>query len=177
MKTEETRTMRASHLSILTLVVLLALPGAARAKGDGLEFEAELSGAQEVPGADTDAQESAKVEFEEDLSAVNVRLKVRDTEGEVTGAHFHCNRAGVNGPIAFGLFSPGPCDFDGQRTECTLTNEDLTDLANDCEDAVGQPVNNIAALAFAMRAGLIYINVHSTAFSAGETRGQLLPRD
>jgi len=42
---------------------------------------------------------------------------------------------------------------------------------------VGRPVSNIAALAFAMRDGLIYFNVHTTEFSSGEIRGQMLPED
>jgi hypothetical protein len=39
---------------------------------------------------------------------------------------------------------------------------------------VGRPVNNIAALAFAKRDGLIYVNLHTPTQPAGEVRGQLV---
>ncbi len=52
-------------------------------------------------------------------------------------------------------------------------------VRRDTASGIGRPVNNIAALALAMRDGLIYINVHTAAFGGGEIRGQLLedPRD
>jgi hypothetical protein len=46
----------------------------------------------------------------------------------------------------------------------------------DCPTPIGMPINNIASLAFAMRDGLIYANVHTVANSGGEARGQLLER-
>jgi hypothetical protein len=46
----------------------------------------------------------------------------------------------------------------------------------DCPALRGRPINNIASLAFAMRDGLIYANVHTVANTGGEVRGQLLER-
>ncbi len=172
--------------SLIVAVVALFLTAAgvqSWADDEALEFEAELTGAQEVTmpagGVDTDATGSCDVEFDEGLTKVRVRLRVRDTIGDVTRGHFHCGRPGQNGPIAFGLFDPGPCDFDDGRLSCTLTNADLTDVANACAGAgaVGRPVSNIAALLFSMRDGLVYCNVHTTTFPAGEVRGQMLPED
>ena len=88
-------------------------------------------------------------------------------------AHFHCARPGVTGPVAFGMVSPGPCMFDGTELRCTLTNADFSGA--DCIPGVGRPVNNIAALALAMRDGLVYANVHTSDNPPGEVRGQLLP--
>lgn len=123
-------------------------------------------------GRDTDAEGRIKAKFDKEFTKVEVNLRIKYLEGVFTAAHFHCGRAGQNGPVAFGLVSPGPLALDGKRVKGTLTNLDFT--GSDCMPVVGRPVNNIAALALAMRVGLIYINVHSTVFGPGEIRGQML---
>lgn len=165
-------------------LALVALGGASRADDDDddLEFEAELSGAQEVTnplgGVDTPARGKVDVDFDEGLTRAKVRLRVDDTLGNVVASHFHCGRAGQNGPVAWGLVSPGRCEFDDDgRLSCTLTNADLTDVSGNCVNAVGRPLSTIAALAFAMREGLVYCNVHTTRFGSGEIRGQMLSDD
>lgn len=146
--------------------------------GRGLRFAAALSGAQEANppgGVDTDATGRVTARFDNGLTAVLVTLRVRNPSSEVMRAHFHCARPGVNGPIAFGIVDPGPCVFDGNRVKrCVLTNADFAGA--DCTGPIGRPVNNIAALAFAMRDGLIYTNVHTVNFPGGEIRGQMLER-
>jgi len=173
--------MKRSLIAVVAALILAAAAAQSWADDETLEFEAELTGAQEVTtppgGVDTPAAGKCEVEFDQGLTRVRVRLRVRDTIGEVTRGHFHCGRPGQNGPIAFGLFDPGPCDFANGRLSCTLANADLTDVANACGTAVGRPVSNIAALLFSMRDGLVYCNVHTTQFPAGEIRGQMLPDD
>lgn len=142
------------------------------ASADGHVFEARLSGAQEVPDADTGAKGKIIVKFDQAFTKVSVDLRIKNLAGNFAAAHFHCNRPGVNGSVAFGLVNPGPLTFDGRRIRGTLTNADFT--GSDCAGAVGRPVNNIAALAFAMRDGLVYTNVHSSEFPGGEIRGQML---
>ncbi len=114
-----------------------------------------------------------KAKFDRALTEVDVKLKV-DGGSNVVAAHFHCARPGVPGPVAFGLFSPGPLLFDGEQAMGILTNADFTGA--DCVPIIGRPVNNIAALALAMRDGLIYINLHTTDNLPGEVRGQMLER-
>lgn len=138
-----------------------------------LRFAAQLSTAQEVPtpvaGLITEAQVEAK--FDKAFTRVDVKLRVRGGDN-VVAAHFHCARPGVAGPVVFGLFSPGPLVFDGERAKGSLTNADFTGA--NCVPLIGRPVPNIVALAFAMRDGLIYANVHTTNNPSGEVRGQLL---
>jgi hypothetical protein len=169
---------------IMSLTCLPALAIAGMAHADNLEFEASLSGAQEavfdgdvfIPGGtDTDATGRVKARFDKAFTAVRVSLRVNGLTGTFAAAHFHCGRPGQNGPVVFGFVNPGPLEFDGMRIRGTLTNADYTGA--DCLEVVGRPVNNIAALAFAMRDGLIYANVHSDLFQAGEIRGQMLDGD
>jgi len=140
--------------------------------GGGIKFQANLSGAQEVPGAAQVLIESAAInaEFEKDLSAVKVTLKIKGG-ANVAAAHFHCAPAGANGTVVVTLFSGGlgPVPFDGKIASGTLTNADVGSIS-----CIGRPVNNIASLASAMRDGLIYINVHTFDVLSGEVRGQML---
>ncbi|SEG00928.1 CHRD domain-containing protein [Nitrosomonas ureae] len=145
-----------------------------------LKFEANLSGAQEVTspagGVATDTAGTIEVEFDAALTRAQFRLAVRNGTG-ITQAHFHCASAGVNGPIVAFLFGPAdpPVDVGEGSVEVTLDNSDiLPPETPEAIEACGVPLNNIASLAFAMRAGKIYANVHSTTFPAGVIRGQLL---
>jgi hypothetical protein len=142
-----------------------------KGKGKGLTVQADLSGAQEVGSVGPGLIESARItaNFEKDLSAVKVRLRINGG-GNVVAAHFHCGRAGENGPVAVTLISssPGPVMFDGTDASGTLTNADV--VPGVCG---GRPLNNIASLAFAMRDGLIYTNVHTSDNPPGEVRGQM----
>ncbi len=169
------RNRNTTFLSLAALVVFLAAPSIAY--GGGLKFKANLSGAQVVTalagGVDTDTTAKIKVKFDDALTEVEVELNIKDGFG-ITSAHFHCARAGVNGPVPIGLFTPGPLGFDDTGAEGTLTNDDFN-TATDCA-GIERPVNNIAALAFAMRDGLIYAQVHNVTHPAGEVRGQLLEK-
>ena len=138
----------------------------------GLRFFAVMTGAQEVPPNTSQGTGRVEVRFDPGFTRASVRLEVRNLQSTATRAHFHCALPGANGPIAFGLFDPGDCLFDGRRTRCTLTNQDFTGA--DCTPNVGRPVSNVAALALAMRDGLIYANVHTPTFPGGEVRGQML---
>jgi hypothetical protein len=153
------------------------------AYADGPSFIGNLTGAQSavfdvddtfVPGGtSSEAIGRVKVQFNEALSTAFVVVRVRNLTGSFQAAHFHCARPGQNGPLAFGLVGPGPLAFDGERIVGRLTNLDFGGA--DCEPVIGRPVNNIAALALAMRDGLIYANVHTDMYPAGEARAQLLP--
>ncbi len=165
------RNRNTTFLSLAALVAFLAAPSIAY--GGGLKFEADLSGAQVVPEVTTVTTAKIKVKFDDALTEVEVELKIKDGFG-ITRAHFHCARAGVNGPVPIGLFAPGPLGFDDTGAEGTLTNDDF--LGTDCVGPIERPVNNIAALAFAMRDGLIYAQVHNITNPSGEVRGQLLEK-
>ena len=168
--------MKKLHVTAVIISSFLVFSVPAYGGGKGLKFEADLSTAQEVPtpGPGSITKADVKADFDKALTEVRVRLRV--TGGaNVVAAHFHCALPGEAGPVAFGLFSPGPLTFDGEEAKGTLTNADFSAGA-DCRPTVGRPVSNIAALAFAMRNGLIYANVHTTDNPPGEVRGQLLEK-
>ena len=166
--------MKKYYLTVGILVAVLAVVGMANADDEGLKFRANLSGAQEVPEVVTETTGRIRVEFNNALSEAEFRLVVRDGE-RVRVAHFHCQRPGLNGPVVIFLFSGPVTDVDGELARGTLTNAGFLPAGEaSCPGLIGRPVNNIASLAFAMRDGLIYANVHTDAHPGGEIRGQLI---
>jgi len=150
------------------LLSTIANPAAAA----GLKFSGGLSGDQQVPAVTTTATGKVTAKFDDGLTEVVVKISMTNISN-ITAAHFHCNLPGQNGSVAFSLI-PGPaaCAVVNNQISCTLTNADMT--PNTCASEVGREVNNIAALAFAMREGLIYANVHTMANTGGEIRGQMV---
>ncbi len=157
--------------TVVSLFFAFALCVSESAFANNDKFAATLSGAQEVPEVVTPATGKFKAKFNKGFTRVMVDLQIKRLVGSITGVHLHCARPGANGDVAFGLMNPGPLSFDGKRIRGTLTNADF--VVNDCSAGIGRPVNNIAALAFAMQDGLIYVNVHSDFSPSGEIRGQL----
>ena len=82
--------------------------------GEDLSFGAELSTDQEIPAPGPGLIEKSNVsaKFDQAFTEVDVRLKIAGGDN-VVAAHFHCALPGEIGPVAFGLFSPGPLVFDG----------------------------------------------------------------
>lgn len=169
--------MHRKLIRILLPVAAIIASSAVNANS-GLRCEAKLSGAQTTGNVETDASGKLVAKFDAAFTEVDVRLRVRGAP-DASRAHFHCARPGANGPIAFGLFAPGPLSFNGRVARGTLINEDFNGAECDVVDGnfVDRPVNNIAALAFAMRDGLVYINVHTPANPSGEIRGQMVCSD
>ena len=79
-----------------------------------MSFEAALTRAQSVPTPDGGLLTGAtvQVDFDDGLTQVRVRLRTQGGQN-VRAAHFHCALPGETGPVAFGLFSPGPLTFNG----------------------------------------------------------------
>ncbi len=165
-------------LLIATLMIgALALPGAAAAGSQVNNFEATLTGAEEVPANASAAVGEAEFELSEDGNSLRFRLEVEDIQNAFMG-HIHCGPKGVNGPIVVWLF-PRPASTTGPRLsgefefEGTVTQKDLVPNKT-CKP---KAVEKFADLVSALRAGNAYANVHTNALPAGEIRGQILGED
>jgi hypothetical protein len=137
----------------------------------GFVFSGYAIGDQEVPPSGSQAFAEVFVVFEQSLGEAQVLLKLHGVNSPVFGAHFHCARPGQNGPVAFGLLNPGPLYAISGEASVTITN---AEAVGDCTGVIGRPVSNIAALYFAMKDGLIYLNVHTTNHPPGEVRAQMI---
>jgi hypothetical protein len=126
-----------------------------------------LSGTQEVqtPAVVSAATGSATFQLDNSQSAITVNLATSGLTN-VTASHIHFGKPGANGGIMFSIFA-APATFTSPLTK-TLTVADFTPV----------PAAGIATVADAVNAilsGNAYINVHTSAFTGGEIRGQIGP--
>ena len=89
-------------------------------------------------------------------------------------AHFHLAPAGENGPVIASLI-PAGTDLDAPRIQQRLSRALVGRLTaqNLTGPLSGQPLN---VLAEEIRAGNVYVNIHTSGNPDGELRGQLTAR-
>jgi hypothetical protein len=168
------------RIAWLTMAAVIAVAGTALATNDGFSRIREvLSGYEEVTltlstegkGTFTAAVGKDKIEY---------TLRYSDLEGTVTQAHIHLGARGLNGGISAFLCSNlgnGPAGTQGCPTPAGTVRGTIGP-----EDVIGPGGQGIAAGEFAellaaMRAGVTYVNVHSTLYPGGEIRAQISADD
>jgi hypothetical protein len=132
-------------LAAATLIAGLLAAGATFAA----DIKVKLSGGQEVPPVETQAAGSGTITVNDDKS---VSGSVTTTGIKATAAHIHEAAAGKNGPVAIPL-----------------------EKKSDNEFAVPAGAKLSDAQYKALKAGNLYVNVHSDAHKNGEIRAQLKP--
>lgn len=143
--------------------------GPAMAEASG-QFIAHLTGDEEVPPVDNQAQGQATFRLSADGSEIRYRLIVANIE-DVMMAHIHRAPAGENGPVVVWLYPDAPPPqlidgrFNGVLATGVITEEDLTGPLG--EDGTMEDLVEL------MRSGEAYVNVHTTANPGGEVRGQI----
>ncbi len=140
---------------LLAAVAIVALAGCAGMKssmpdwmpGSGA-MKVSLSGAEEVPAASTQAKGSGSFRVAED-GTITGSVTTEGIQG--TMAHIHQASKGQNGPVIVPLTKNGD-------TYSVPEGKKLT-----------------AAQIDALKAGNLYVNVHSDKYKGGELRAQLQP--
>jgi hypothetical protein len=157
---------------VMTAAVLLAVPGSARAG-----FEAALDGAQADAGMGTGSTATGGATLTLNAAgtalAYTITLVGLDLDGtqtvdpadDVTALHFHNAPPGANGAVVFGLIGPN------HDTDDLVINPAAGTLTGIWEET---DVNPLSPLLEDLNAGNLYLNVHTTGFSGGEIRGQVL---
>ena len=153
-------------VAVIAALVIGAIPAFA---GNSRTFGTHLSGDQEVPAVDTDAQGQAIFKVAKDGESISYKLIVANID-EVLMAHIHVAPAGTNGGIVVWLYPDGPPPqlipgrSDGVLAQGVITADDLVGALE------GQ---GLEALIAEMEAGNTYVNVHTTTNGGGEVRGQI----
>lgn len=155
-------------LALAALVTIPALGGPPAQSN----FRAHLSGGNEVPAVDTNAQGQVTFQLSDDETSLDFRLMATNIL-EVSQAHIHCGVPGVNGPVVvflYGFIAPVEGErFVGVLSEGTATAANLIPTsAAACPGGIA----NFEQLIAKMRAGQTYTNVHTLDNPGGEIRGQ-----
>ncbi len=166
--------------ALLLGVVAVVVSGAsalAKGRDGGVTFRADLNGYNEIVGAPGPGTGSvstgARGTFVATLRGdrLDFTLTYSGIEGgTVTQAHPHFAQDHVGGDI-FGFLCGGPkpaCPTPSGTVQGTWTSADILGPAGQ-----GVEAGAFAKFVRALRAGAVYVNVHSTRFPEGEIRGQV----
>jgi len=136
-------------VSFLKRTAAVAVLAAAFGVANAEDISVKLTGAEEVPPVETKATATGKINVAADKS-VTGSIKTTGIAG--TAAHIHQAEKGKNGPPIITL------EKQGEDTFAVPAGSKLTD-------------EQLAAL----KAGNLYVNVHSAEHKPGEIRAQLKP--
>ena len=116
---------------------------------EGLQFDAVLTGGQEVPAVSVDGYGVAAMQYDPATGMMSVNAMTTDLTGLITGAHLHLGGLGSNGDVVV----------------------NLTDFIVDNSISTALELN--ADLLNTMLRGGVYLNIHTAANPGGEIRGQV----
>jgi len=139
-------------------------------EGLRIRFHIRLTGDQQVPAVNTTAFGFAEVQFGEDNNTLSFEVVVCNI-ANVIASHIHVGAAGTNGPVVLPFFGSST-PFNSTRG-CDTLAEGTRKSAN----LVARPeagINTWTDFINALIAGNSYVNVHTTAHTGGEIRGQLV---
>ena len=129
-----------------------------------LNFRTHLSGMNEVPPVETEAEGQAIFKLSKDGTMLTYKILV-DNIDNVVASHIHLALAGANGGVVATLFSGGPTgSVEGLLVEGSLTSASLTGAL------AGMTLMDLVDKFYA---GKAYVNVHTTDVPSGEIRGQV----
>ena len=141
-----------------------------------------LIGYEEVPSVSTtgNGEFNARIKNENE---VEYTLTYSDLEGAVQQAHIHLGQTGVNGGISVflctnlgnGPAGTQPCPAPPATITGTIVAADVSPNIPATQAARNQGLNTGEFDEFlaALRAGALYVNVHSTTWPGGEIRSQI----
>jgi hypothetical protein len=164
--------------AVPTKVVLAAslfVFGVAMTPAHAQTIHADLLGYQEVPALSTGASGDFRAKIDKNPSTLTYELTYADLSAPVQQAHIHVGQPGVNGGIAIFLctnLGNGPAE----TPTCPGPTSGAVSCTVDFTDVVGPAGQGIAPGEFtevleAIKAGVVYVNVHSDTFTGGEIRG------
>lgn len=164
---------------LLSLALALCTSAAVADNGKSdATMRARLSSYQEVPAVSSAASGSIKLKIDWSSKTIAYELSYEGMEGTATMAHIHLGQMGANGGVMLWLCqSATNADPTGLAPACPQTAGTVSGLIQ-AANVIGPAGQGVAATEMAevldaLRAGVAYVNVHSSKFPGGEIRGQL----
>jgi hypothetical protein len=136
------------------------------------DVKASLGGFAEVPSISTTGTGRLRLRINPETSTITYELTYSGLQGgAVVGAHLHLGQVGVAGLVIANLCG-------GTEAACPATAAGVLTGTIVPAEILGPAAQGIAPGEFtevlrAIRAGAVYANVHTTAYPAGEIRGQV----
>ena len=172
----------------LSLAAVLALGGgsalAEKGKDDRGVVRAQLSGFQEVPVVSTTGNGEFRARINTQTNEIEYEFSYADLQAPVLQAHIHLGQHSVNGGILVWLCqtatNPAPAAVAAITPVCsspTFSSSGIITAASIVGPGGAQQLGagELAELVAALRAGVAYVNVHTTVSPGGEIRGQIRP--
>jgi CHRD domain len=162
--------------ALLAAVCCICAPAYARDDDDDT-FAIRLRSFEEVPAVSSAASGRFRARINETAGTITYELSYAGLQGDIRQAHIHFGQRGVNGGISVFLCqtttNPDPT---GGAPTCSASPATVTGTLT-AANVIGPAGQGIAATEFAelvraIRAGVAYVNVHTSQFPAGEIRGQ-----
>lgn len=139
-----------------------------------------LKGFEEVPSVSTAASGELRLKIDDRAGTIAYELTYEGLQGTVTQSHIHVGQPGVAGGISIWLCqtatNPAPAAVAAATPQCPQAGTVTGTLT--AASVVGPLPQLVTAgqldeVIDAIRAGVAYGNVHSSAVPGGEIRGQL----
>jgi hypothetical protein len=169
--------------NVIVCLIGFALASAVLVAQNFVNIRESLTGYEEVPAVSTAANGRFDARINRDDSEIEWQLSYADFGTTVQQAHIHFAQSGVNGGITVFLctnLGNGPagmqtCPAAPATISGTIVAADVSPNIPATQAARTQGLNTgeIGELLAAMRAGLTYVNVHTTALPGGEVRSQI----
>jgi hypothetical protein len=163
------------YIPTLILLVLALVPADADANGRR-HMRADLEGFQEVPAISTAADGEFEAVLSHDGEEIEYELSYEDLEGAVAQSHLHLGQHSVNGGISIFLCTNLGNGPPGTQL-CPPSPATISGTLSDA-DVLGPTVQGIQPgewdeVRLAIEEDVVYVNVHTDLFPAGEIRGQV----
>ena len=138
------------------------------ALADDVVYKTNLSGAKQVHPVTT----SITAEFIQTTLDNRWYLVVLGAprDDQIVAAHIHCAKAGVNGPVIYPFYGGVPVR--NLLIKGSIEDSKFAPYTPSPETCPVQ-INTVNELRLAIRAGYIYVNVHTQKHPGGAVRGQV----